>query len=135
MPPTLPAKPSPQAPSHPVHTAHTVHLRRPPGAEMAGPFPPDLHDVRHLWLKAWLLLLWALVSFGAAYFARDLQVMLFGGWPLSYWISAQGAVLVFIAIVVVYGWAMNRFEREDAQSAIAEQPAQDAAPESRSRHG
>ena len=33
---------------------------RPADAEMAGPFPPDLHDVRHLWLKAGLLLLWAL---------------------------------------------------------------------------
>lgn len=82
---------------------------------MAGPFPPDLHDVRHLWLKAGLLLLWVLVSFVAAYFARDLQWMLFGGWPLSYWIAAQGGVLVFIAIVVAYGWTMNRFERQDAQ--------------------
>ena len=88
--------------------------RRPPGAEMAGPFPPDLHDVRHLWLKAGLLLLWVLVSFVAAYFARDLQFMLFGGWPLSYWVAAQGAVLVFIGIVVAYAWTMNRFEREDA---------------------
>eukprot|EP01041_Mallomonas_annulata_P018151 gene18151-36949_t len=42
---------------------------RPSDPEMAGPFPPDLHDVRHLKLKAALLLLWALVSFGATYFA------------------------------------------------------------------
>ena len=34
---------------------------------------------------------------------------------LGYWIAAQGAVLVFIAIVVAYGWAMNRFERQDQQ--------------------
>ncbi len=81
---------------------------------MAGPFPPDLHDVRHLWLKAGLLLLWVLVSFVAAYFARDLQFILFGGWPLGYWVAAQGAVLVFIGIVVAYAWTMNRFEREDA---------------------
>ena len=78
---------------------------------MAGPFPPDLHDVRHLWLKAGLLLLWVLVSFVATYFARDLQILVFGGWPLGYWIAAQGAVLVFIAIVVVYAVAMNHFER------------------------
>jgi putative solute:sodium symporter small subunit len=89
--------------------------RRAADAEMAGPFPPDLHDVRHLKLKAGLLLLWALVSFGATYFARDLQVLVFGVWPLGYWIAAQGAVLVFIAIVVVYAWAMNRFERQDAE--------------------
>ncbi|MDP3226591.1 MAG: DUF4212 domain-containing protein [Acidovorax sp.] len=90
---------------------------RPHEAEMAGPFPPDLHDQRHLRLKAGLLLVWALVSFVATYFARDLQFLVMGGWPLGYWIAAQGAVLVFIAIVVIYGWAMNRFERQDAQDA------------------
>lgn len=84
---------------------------------MAGPFPPDLHDVRHLWLKAGLLLVWALVSFVAVYFARDLQMMVFGGWPLGYWIVAQGAVVVFIIVVVAYAWAMNRFERQDALQA------------------
>ncbi|ODS52822.1 MAG: hypothetical protein ABS37_21635 [Acidovorax sp. SCN 65-108] len=91
--------------------------------ELAGPFPPDLHDVRHLKLKAGLLLLWALVSFGATYFARDLQVLVFGGWPLGYWIAAQGAVLVFIGIVVGYGWAMNRFERQDAERLAADAAA------------
>jgi len=90
---------------------------------MARPFPPDLHDVRHLRLKAGLLLLWSLVSFGATYFARDLQVLVFGGWPLGYWIAAQGAVLVFIGIVVAYGWAMNHFEREDLLRRQAQEPA------------
>lgn len=102
---------------------------RPADAEMAGPFPPDLHDVRHLWLKAGLLLLWALVSFGATYFARDLQVLVFGSWPLGYWMAAQGAVLVFIAIVVAYGWAMNHFERQDQERrealALSAPPAED----------
>ena len=99
-------------------------MQRPPAPhpETGGPFPPDLHDVRHLKLKAALLLLWALVSFGATYFARDLKVLVFGGWPLGYWIAAQGAVLVFIGIVVAYGWAMNRFEREDLEGHEAAPP-------------
>lgn len=108
---------------------------KPAEPELAGPFPPDLHDVRHLWLKAGLLLIWVLVSFGATYFARDLQFLVAGGWPLGYWIEAQGAVLVFIAIVVAYGWAMNRFERQDeegrqageASGAAAAQPPSDPA--------
>ena len=83
--------------------------------ELAGPFPPDLHDVRHLWLKAVLLAVWVLASFVATYFARDLQDIVVGEWPLGYWIAAQGAGLVFIAIVVAYGWTMNRFERQDAK--------------------
>ena len=104
----------------------TQRPKHPDGAEMAGPFPPDLHDVRHLWLKAGLLLLWALVSFGTTYFARDLQTLVWGGWPLGYWIAAQGAVLVFFGIVVAYGWAMNRFERQDAErqaQGVGQRPA------------
>lgn len=93
----------------------------------AGPFPPDLHDVRHLRLKAGLLLLWALASFGAMYFARDLQQLVVAGWPLGYWVGAQGAVLVFIAIVVAYSWAMSRYEREDAAACEAEARAAAAA--------
>ena len=76
------------------------------------PFAPDLHDARHLWLKAGLLLVWALVSFGACFFARDLQITV-GRWQLGYWIASQGAVLVFIVIVCVYCAAMSYFERQD----------------------
>jgi len=88
--------------------------RRPPGA----PFAPDLHDARHLWLKAGLLLVWVLVTFVACFFARDLQ-MLVAGWPLGYWMAAQGAVLVFMVIVIAYCWAMSRFERQDAAQAAS----------------
>ncbi len=87
--------------------------------EPARLFAPDLHDIRHLRLKAGLLLLWVLVSFGAAYFARDLQSFVAAGWPLGYWMAAQGAVVMFIAIVVVYCWAMDRFERQDAERLAA----------------
>jgi len=89
-------------------------------------FAPDLHDVRHLWLKAALLSVWALVSFVAVYFARELQ---FGvaGWSFSYWLASQGAVLIFIALVWGYCLAMNRFERQDAAAArAADHPAADA---------
>ena len=33
-------------------------------------FPPDVHDTHHLWLKASLLTVWVVVTFGGAYFAR-----------------------------------------------------------------
>ena len=111
-----------------------------PEPELAGPFPPDLHDVRHLWLKAGLLGVWVLVSFVATYFARDLQHISLGDWPLGYWIAAQGAVLVFIGIVVVYAWAMSRFERQDAAARAAaavetSRGAQPSSPSAVGRHG
>lgn len=95
--------------------------------EHAGaPFAPDLHDARHLWLKAGLLCVWVLVSFVACYFARDLQFQV-GQWPLSYWIASQGAVLMFIVLVCVYCAAMSYFERQDmaAQHDAANAPPHD----------
>ena len=107
-------------------------MRAPPapeanrGAEVARPFPPDLHDVRHLQLKAALLVVWALVSFGVCFFARDLQVTV-AGWPIGYWVASQGAVFVFMAIVVAYAWAMTYFERQDATVAAQVAGADDDA--------
>ena len=95
--------------------------------EYAGaPFAPDLHDARHLWLKAGLLAVWVLVSFVACFFARDLQIMV-GQWQLGYWIASQGAVLMFIVIVCVYCAAMSYLERQDlaAQRKASEAPAHD----------
>ena len=78
------------------------------------PFPPDMHDARHLWLKAGLLCVWALVTFGACWFVRDLTWQ-FGQWQFGYWMAAQGAVLMFLLIIVVYCVAMDYFERQQAR--------------------
>ena len=63
---------------------------------------------------AWIaveLSLWFSVTFVVAYFARDLAFEV-GGWPLSFWIAAQGAPLVYLLIVWVYGLQMNRHEHQ-----------------------
>ncbi|WP_326539264.1 VC_2705 family sodium/solute symporter [Pseudorhodoferax sp.] len=52
-------------------------------------------------MRGVLLSLWVVLSFGPAWFARDLDVTV-AGWPLNYWLCAQGSVLGFIAIVAVY---------------------------------
>lgn len=78
-------------------------------------FAPDLHDVHHLWLKAVLLAVWVAVSFGACYYARELQSLM-PGWPLAYWFAAQGAVLMFLVIVIVYCLSMDHFERREARA-------------------
>ena len=74
--------------------------------------PTDTHDRRALVLKAVLLSVMFLASFGVCFFARDLSIVV-NGWPLHFWMAAQGAVLVFIAVVVVYAVVMSRLEREE----------------------
>ena len=62
-------------------------------------------------LHAALLTLWFAVSFGVVFFARDLQ-MVVAGWPVSFWFAAQGSVLIFIAIVIVFAWQKNTDSQE-----------------------
>ena len=80
---------------------------------MGDPQAQEKHDPRVLALKAGLLTLWATVTFGGAFFARDLQFTM-GNWPFGYWFAAQGAVLVYIAIVAVYAVCMKRLAPEDS---------------------
>ncbi len=69
---------------------------------------PEMHPVVSLSrAQAWLLVVWFVASFGVVFFARDLQQVV-AGWPVSYWFSAQGSVLVFIVVVAVFAWVANR---------------------------
>ena len=61
-------------------------------------------------LRTVLLLLWAIASFGLMFFARDLQRAA-GSWPFSFWLGAQGIVLVFVLIVGIYALLANRADR------------------------
>jgi putative solute:sodium symporter small subunit len=97
-----------------MHTPPAQHVHDDGAGGEGQTFAPDLHDIRHLWLKAVLLAAWVLSSFGACYFARDLQALM-PDWPLAYWFAAQGAVLMFLLIVVVYCLSMDHFERRDAR--------------------
>ncbi len=54
-------------------------------------------------LRTTLLVVWAVLSFGGVFFARDMTVVV-AGWPLNYWYCAQGVVLCYIAIVAAYAW-------------------------------
>lgn len=80
--------------------------------------PPERID---LW-RGVLLVLWALVSFGLMYGARSLHWVVFG-WPLSFWLAAQGIVICFVAIVGVYAAVANREERESDAVAHSRDPS------------
>ncbi len=70
-------------------------------------------------LTALLLCIWLAVSFGPTFFARTLSFEI-GGWPVHFWMAAQGAILVFIGIVVIYAFFMNRWEAQEAAQASAD---------------
>ncbi len=58
-----------------------------------------------------LLAIWFVVTFVIGYFARDLNFTFFG-WPFSFWVAAQGALIVYVLIIWFYAAYMNRLDQE-----------------------
>ena len=71
------------------------------------------HDYwrRNLRITGILLAIWFFVTFVIGYFARDLDFKFFG-WPFSFWVAAQGALIVYVLIIGFYARTMNRLDRE-----------------------
>jgi putative solute:sodium symporter small subunit len=62
-----------------------------------------------------LLGLWLATGFGTVFFARDLDHLSVFGWPLSFYMAAQGASLIYLAIIGIYAWRMRVLDRDFAR--------------------
>ncbi len=71
---------------------------------------------KNLIVSASLLVVWFVVTFVVSFFARELSFSFFG-WPFSFWMGAQGALLVYGAIIWFYARYMDKL---DAQYAMQE---------------
>ncbi|MDP1901219.1 MAG: DUF4212 domain-containing protein [Rubrivivax sp.] len=91
---------------------------------------PD--DARHVFwsrtkrLTLWLLAAWLSVSLAVPWFARELDHVQVFGFPAGHWLAAQGAMLLFLAVIVVYVVVMERLEARYLEAVNAEDPKPDA---------
>ena len=67
---------------------------------------------KNLALTTLLLLIWFVVTFVASYFARELNGLVFLGFPFGFYMAAQGALIVYVLIVWYYARTMNRLDQE-----------------------
>ncbi len=58
-----------------------------------------------------LLAIWAVVTFVVGFLARDLTFNFFG-WPFSFWMGGQGALVVYVVIIWYYARYMNKLDIE-----------------------
>ncbi|RYX91096.1 MAG: DUF4212 domain-containing protein [Comamonadaceae bacterium] len=89
---------------------------------------------RRYWRKnriviAALLAIWFAVTFVVPFFARELSFNFFG-WPFSFWMGAQGSVLVYVLIIGFYAWYMNRLDVEHGVEDETDDPDGDESHES-----
>ena len=66
---------------------------------------------KNLRITGILLAIWFLVTYGIGFFARDLDFRFFG-WPFSFWVGAQGALVVYVVIIWYYARYMNKLDQE-----------------------
>lgn len=60
-----------------------------------------------------LLSVWFLVSFGAGILFREtLDQFYIGGAPLGFWFAQNGAIYVFLLLIVIYCIQMTRLEKK-----------------------
>lgn len=59
-----------------------------------------------------LLSIWFIVSYGCAILFVDyLDQFRLGGFKLGFWFAQQGAIYVFVILIFVYVFLMNRLDR------------------------
>ena len=61
-----------------------------------------------------LLLLWFLVTFCVSFFAHELNAFTVFGFPLGFYMSGQGVLVICLLIVGVFAWRMNAIDDESA---------------------
>lgn len=66
---------------------------------------------KNLRITGILLALWFFVTFVVVFFARDLTFSFFG-WSFSFWVAAQGALVVYCLIIWFYARYMNKLDIE-----------------------
>ncbi len=72
---------------------------------------------KNLNITAIMLVIWFVVTFGVGYFARDLSFNFFG-WPFSFWMGGQGALIIYCLIIWYYAKYMNNL---DVEHGVAEE--------------
>lgn len=77
---------------------------------------PSSDASRRYWLRnrklvGALLAVWFAVTFVIGWFARELNFSFFG-WPFSFWIGAQGSLIVYVLLIWIHARGMKALDAE-----------------------
>ncbi|MBL8523034.1 MAG: DUF4212 domain-containing protein [Betaproteobacteria bacterium] len=66
---------------------------------------------KNLKITSILLSIWFVATFVVGYFARELSFNFFG-WPFSFYMAAQGSLVIYVVIIWYYARYMNALDVE-----------------------
>lgn len=57
-----------------------------------------------------LLAIWFATTFALIFFARELSSITIFGWPVSFYLAAQGAVLLYTVLIGIHTYRMGKLD-------------------------
>jgi len=67
---------------------------------------------KNLVITAILFAVWFVFTFVEIWFARELNTITFLGFPLAFYMSAQGSLIVYVALIGIYALLMRKLDLE-----------------------
>lgn len=67
---------------------------------------------KNLVITAILLGIWFIATFVEGWYARELNEIMFLGFPLGFYMSAQGSLVIYVVIIGVYAKYMAKLDKE-----------------------
>jgi len=67
---------------------------------------------KNLVITAILMVIWFFATFVEGWYARDLNNITFLGFPLGFYMSAQGSLIIYVVIIWFYARYMNKLDIE-----------------------
>lgn len=67
---------------------------------------------KNLRITGILLAIWFVVTYVVAFFAPSLNEINFLGFPLGFYMAAQGALIIYVLVIFFYARYMNRLDKE-----------------------
>jgi len=63
-------------------------------------------------LTAIIMLIWFVVTYVAIFFSPELNNIVILGFPMGYYMGAQGSLIIFVILIFWYAFAMNKKDKE-----------------------
>ena len=67
---------------------------------------------KNLVITAILLAIWFIATFVEGWYARELNSITFLGFPLGFYMSAQGSLVVYVVIIGIYARYMGKLDKQ-----------------------
>ncbi len=76
----------------------------------------DRHWARTSALMWTMFVLWLIFSFVVHYFVEDLNAFKFLGFPLGFYMAAQGSLIAFVVMLFIFAARQDVIDREEGQA-------------------